>query len=97
MLFALICTDKPESLALRQDTRGAHLAFADQLGTAMKAAGPFTDDAGQPIGSLLIIEAADRMAAHAIAARDPYAIAGLFASVDIRPWKWVIKNPEAGA
>ena len=29
-----------------------------------------------------------------MAENDPYAKAGLFASVEIRPWKWLIKNPE---
>lgn len=94
MLFALICTDKPGSLALRMESRPAHLAFLDGLGAALKAAGPFTDDAGSPVGSLVIIEAADRAAAAALAAQDPYAKAGLFQSVEIKPWKWLIKNPE---
>jgi uncharacterized protein YciI len=30
-----------------------------------------------------------------MAENDPYAKAGLFASVEIKPWKWLIKNPEA--
>ena len=46
-------------------------------------------------GSLLVIEADDIAAARAFAAADPYAKAGLFASVDIRPWKWIFGNPEA--
>ena len=95
MLFALICTDKPGSLDLRLKERPGHLAYLQGLGNAMKAAGPFTDDAGSPVGSLVIIEAADRTAAQAIAENDPYAMAGLFQSVDIRPWKWALKNPEA--
>jgi uncharacterized protein YciI len=37
----------------------------------------------------------NRSAIAEIAARDPYVIAGLFASVEIKPWKWLIKNPEA--
>ena len=65
------------------------------LGATIKAAGPFTDDIGSPVGSLLIVEAGNRAGAEAIAAADPYARAGLFAAVDIRPWKWLIKNPEA--
>ena len=32
-------------------------------------------------------------AARAIAAADPYAKAGLFATVDIQPWNWVFNNP----
>lgn len=94
MLFALICTDKPGSLDLRLSMRPYHLKYLEGLGTALKAAGPFTDDAGQPTGSLVVIEAADRAAAKTIADNDPYAKAGLFANVEIRPWKWLIKNPE---
>jgi uncharacterized protein YciI len=94
MLFALICTDKPASLDLRLKARPDHLAFLESLGAGLKAAGPFTDDGGSPIGSLVVIEAPDRKAAEALAAKDPYAKAGLFAAVDVRPWKWLIKNPE---
>ena len=33
-------------------------------------------------------------AAKEIAAGDPYAKAGLFASVEIRPWIWTLNNPS---
>jgi uncharacterized protein YciI len=95
MLFALICTDKPNSLELRQQSRPEHLKFLEGLGSSLKAAGPFTDDEGKPTGSLVVIEAENRAAVSKIAGRDPYAVAGLFASVEIKPWKWLIKNPEA--
>jgi uncharacterized protein len=94
MLFALLCTDKPQSVDLRMQVRPEHLKYLESLGGSLKAAGPFTTDEGSPTGSLVIIEAADRAAAEAIAGDDPYAKAGLFASVDIKPWKWLIKNPE---
>ena len=45
-------------------------------------------------GSLIVIEATSLRAAEAIAAEDPYGKAGLFASVDIRPWLWVFNNPH---
>ncbi len=94
MLFALICTDKPNGLALRQEVRPEHLSFLEGLGSKLKAAGPFTDDDGTATGSLVIIEAENRTAAKLIADNDPYAKAGLFVSVEIKPWKWLIKNPE---
>ena len=62
MLFALLCTDKPNSLDLRMQVRPEHLTYLESLGSALKAAGPFTSDEGSPIGSLVIIEAADRAA-----------------------------------
>jgi uncharacterized protein len=95
MLFALICTDKPGSVELRMKVRPDHLAFLDGLGSAVKGAGPFADDSGSPTGSLILVEAENRAAAEAIAARDPYAKAELFSSVEVRHWKWLIKNPES--
>lgn len=94
MLFALICTDKPGRLQTRLDNRSAHLAWLESLGAGTRAAGPFLGPDGKPGGSLVIVAADDMEAARALAAKDPYAAAGLFASVDIRPWNWVIKNPE---
>ncbi len=94
MLYALICTDKPGSAEKRLITRPDHLAYLKSLGTKVKAAGPFNDGSGTPNGSLVIIDAFDREEAAQIATSDPYAIAGLFQSVDIRPWSWVINNPE---
>ena len=94
MLFAIICTDKPASLDLRLATRPTHVKYLEGLADTLMTAGPFTSDDGSPNGSLVIVEVADRAAAEAIAANDPYAKAGLFASVDIRAWKWTLKNPE---
>ena len=95
MLYALICTDKAGALQVRMDNRPAHLDYLNSFGDRLKGAGPFLNDAGDPAGSLVIIEAATKAEAEEIAANDPYAKAGLFESVDIRPWKWVVKNPEA--
>lgn len=97
MLFAFICTDKPDYLQLRLDVRPDHLAFLKTLNAEgqLKFAGPFLDDAGKPYGSLVVVEAADRAAADAIAASDPYAKAGLFQSVEVRAWNWVINNPAS--
>lgn len=95
MLFALICTDKPDHIQVRLDARPDHVAFLNSLGDTLKAAGPFLDQDVKPVGSMVIIEAQDLNAAKAIAAMDPYAKVGLFSNVDIKPWNWVFKNPEA--
>lgn len=95
MLYALICTDKPGALQIRLDTRADHIAWLKAMGDRLKAAGPFLDDAGGMTGSLVVIEATSRDEALAVAEQDPYARAGLFESVEIRPWNWVLKNPEA--
>jgi uncharacterized protein len=95
MLFALICTDKPDSLDLRLKVRPDHVAYLKGLGDTLKAAGPFLDDTGAMFGGMVVVDVADRAAAQTIADADPYTHAGLFASVDIRGWKWTLKNPEA--
>jgi uncharacterized protein YciI len=94
-LFAIICTDKPvEGLELRKKNREKHLQWLADLGNVVKAAGPFLDDAGNPSGSLIIIEAESLEAAQQIADQDPYRHAGVFAQVEIRPWKWLINKPD---
>lgn len=95
MLFVAICNDKPGALGVRLETRPAHLAWIDTLGPVIKAAGPLLDAAGQPNGSLLVVEAENESTCRALLADDPYAKAALFSSVDVRPWRWLIKNPEA--
>jgi uncharacterized protein YciI len=88
MLFIATCIDKPDSLAKRTGRRPAHLVFLSSLGAKVRAAGALLDPAGQnPIGSLLILETLDETEVRAILAADPYAEAGLFASVDLRPWR----------
>ena len=94
MLFALICTDKPDHLQVRLDNRPAHLEHLQSLGDGLKGAGPFMGEDEKPNGSLVIIDVEDKAAAEAFAANDPYAKAGLFQSVDIRPWAWLLNNPE---
>lgn len=89
MLFALTCLDKPDSLQIRLDNRPAHLDFLAAAAGKVVFAGPFVEN-DKPVGSLVVIEAADRAAAEAFAAADPYAKAGLFASVTIREWRKVI-------
>jgi len=94
MLFAISCLDKPDHGAVRAEIRPAHLAFLEANAARIKIAGPYLDDGGaRMIGSLLVIEADDDAEARAFAEADPYARAGLFESVAIRPWKWVIGQP----
>jgi hypothetical protein len=89
MLFALICDDRPGALETRKATRAAHLDYIRDTGVVAQA-GPFLDAGGAMVGSLVILDVPDRAAAEAWAAADPYALAGLFAKVEIRAWNRVI-------
>lgn len=88
--FAIHCIDKPDSAALRAATRPTHLAHITKVIDQVLVAGPLLGIDGQPIGSLLIVDFADRKAAIQFAADDPYALAGLFASVAVTAWNKVV-------
>jgi len=88
MRVALICIDKPDMLQVRLDNRAAHLAHIDASGI-VEMAGPFLDN-GAMVGSLVVLNVGSMAQAQEWAASDPYAKAGLFASVDMREWKKVV-------
>jgi uncharacterized protein YciI len=91
MHFYIRCVDKPGHLDVRKANREDHLAyikggFADRI----VAAGPTLDpDMEGMNGSVFIIEFDSIEDAREFAANDPYAKAGLFESVVIRPFKKV--------
>ena len=88
MLFAIVCQDKLDSLALRMEKRPEHVEYLKGFNDRIAIAGPMLSDDGEsPIGSLLIVELEDLEAARAFAAGDPFAKAGLFESVSIRPYR----------
>jgi uncharacterized protein YciI len=89
MRVALMAHDKPGALQIRIDTRSAHLDHINTSGV-VEMAGPLLDAQGQMCGSLVILDVPDMAAAQAWAAADPYAKAGLFASVELIEWKKVI-------
>jgi uncharacterized protein YciI len=89
--FVAICLDITDGLERRMSAREAHLAYVRILPPGfIKLAGPFLDHAGEMCGSMFIFEAEGREAVDAYFAKDPYVLAGLFASMDIRPWRMTI-------
>ena len=99
MYFAIFATDKPDSAALRAETRERHrryLRAPDGHDVVVRLGGPtLSEAAGDMNGTLLVVEAGDIAAVRAFLADDPYMRAGLFAAVEIRPWRWGLGNPDA--
>ena len=85
--FVLHCLDKADSLDLRMATRERHLAYVRPQMDLLKLGGPLLDDKGDMAGSLMIVEVADRAAAEAFSANDPYTKAGLWQRVEITPFR----------
>lgn len=98
MWYAFICEDKPNSLALRKQTREAHLARLHILKEEGRlfAAGPCpaidNEDPGEAgfTGSLIIAEFACLSDAQTWADDDPYLAAGVYDQVTIKPYKIVL-------
>ena len=89
MRVALICLDKPGHLKTRLDNRAGHLAYIQSTGV-VEMAGPFLSPEGAMTGSLLVLNVQTLAQAQDWAASDPYALAGLFASVTVSEWKKVV-------
>ena len=93
MWYAITGQDRKDSLSARLAARPAHLARLEALRDAgrLRLAGPFPAiDAADPgpagfTGSLIVAEFGSLAEAKAWADADPYVVAGVYASVDVRP------------
>lgn len=98
MWYAIVGTDVPDSLARRLAARSAHIERLNALQAAgrLLVAGPFpavdSPDPGPAgfSGSLIVAEFDSLASARAWADADPYVAAGVYASVDVRPFKKVL-------
>jgi len=94
VLYAILGTDAPGSLATRLRVRPRHLERIQSLLDAGRVvlAGPFpVKDSPQPgpegfSGSLIVAEFESLEAARAWVAADPYVIEGVFESFEVRPF-----------
>ena len=95
MLYTIIGLDTPNSLDKRKAARPAHVARLQALQDAgrLLLAGPFPAvDAEDPgaagfTGSLIVAEFISLIAAQDWAKADPYIAAGVYASVEVKPFK----------
>jgi len=95
MLYAITAQDFPDSLEKRMATRPAHIARLQTLQEAgrLLLAGPFpavdSNDPGAAgfSGSLIVAEFPALAAAQAWAQADPYVAAGVYAKVEVKPFR----------
>ena len=79
--------------AIRATTRPAHRAYMDQFAARVRLGGPVLDAEGKACGGLMLIEAENEDTVRAMVAADPFEIAGLSASIEIRAFRWQTKRP----
>ena len=92
MHFIIFCTDKPNCLSIRIANRPAHVKYLENHIENVLVAGPtLGHKTGEMNGSMLIVDFPGLSEAQTFAEDDPYAVAGLFESVVVKPWKMVIE------
>lgn len=95
MWYAIIAEDTPNSLEKRLNARPAHLTRLTELQNQgrLLLAGPFPaidnldPGAAGYTGSLIVAEFADLESANSWAEADPFVIAGVYASVIVKPFR----------
>lgn len=98
MWYAILGMDRNDSLAARRRARPEHLARLEALRDAgrLRLAGPLPAiDAEDPgpagfVGSLIVADFESLDAARAWADQDPYLAAGVYARVDVWPFRHVL-------
>jgi hypothetical protein len=85
MQFMAYCLDKPGALEVRMANRPKHAEYLTSHNDKIVYAGPLLDDKDAMVGTLLVIDLADRAAMDDFLKNDPYAKAGLFQSVSVHP------------
>lgn len=94
MLFIVSGRDKAGGIAARLKFRTQHRAYYAALGEDLILAGPYLDEAGEPIGSMIVMRATDQEAAERFARSDPYWTEAVFETLQISRWDWFIKRPD---
>ena len=85
MLFSIHCMDREGGLKTRIDNYAAHRTHLNGTTTTIVLAGPITADDGEtPVGSVFVIDAADRSEAEAFNRADPFYTLGVWDSDSIR-------------
>lgn len=90
-LFILNARDKAGALEVRMANRPAHLDWAKGAADKIRMGGPvFAEDGETFAGSVFVIEMDSLADVHAWAEEDPYTKAGLFESVEIKHFAWLL-------
>lgn len=95
--FIVYALDKPGMEDVRDAHRPAHRArLRDPEGQPIRVhiGGPLMDASGKMNGSMLVVEAPSQTEVKTFVAGDPYSIAGLYETVEIRHYNWGLGTPK---
>ena len=93
MRFVIHAFDKKNALPIREANRDEHVNYVKNQDVDLLLAGPLMNESfDEPIGTLLIIEAANREIAEQFMKNDPYYSAELFETVSITKINITVNN-----
>jgi hypothetical protein len=89
-MYAVICFDRPDSAALRDAHRAAHVEFLNANSARIVFGGPLKHAAeGPSTGALIVVNCASRAEAETLIGADPFYRGGVYESVAVRAFKQV--------
>jgi uncharacterized protein YciI len=85
MLWIIHCRDRPGTAAQRQELRPEHSSRLRAADDSVRPVcyGPLVADDGTAVGSLIVVEAADRATVQRWLAQDPFAREGVWSTTSI--------------
>ncbi|MEV0177845.1 YciI family protein [Streptomyces sp. NPDC050625] len=94
MLWAIHCLDAPGTAELRAAQRPAHSARLRATPVRPVLYGPLVDtDGTTAVGSLIVVEAANREQVEEYAFADPFAVSGVWERIDIQAFTPSQRSP----
>lgn len=89
MQFVIHAHDKTDASTRRAPLRDAHLAYLNQHSNIIFARGPLLDDAGErPIGSLIMLDLANKAQAETFWANEPFNRGGVYEWGTMERWRF---------
>jgi len=96
MPYMVVALDKPDTAALRADTRPAHVAYLESnLDKLIGAGAKLSDDGETALGSLYLIDTDSREEAEAFVAADPFTKAGVLGEAVATRWRKAILDHQS--
>ncbi|MFD0021847.1 YciI family protein [Streptomyces sp. NPDC058382] len=94
MLWAIHCLDAPGTAELRAAQRPAHSARLRAANVRPVLYGPLVaEDGTTAVGSLIVVEAADREQVAEFATGDPFAVSGVWERIEIQAFAPSERSP----
>jgi uncharacterized protein YciI len=89
-MYAIVCFDRPDSSALRDQHRAAHVEFLNKHSKTIVFGGPMKNAPdGASTGAIIVVSCASRKEAEAFIGEDPFYRNGVYENVAVRAFKQV--------